>query len=247
MENNLGAFIKEWRKERHLGLRDLSKLTGISHAYLHVLEGGVDPRTKRPVSPTLQSLQKLSAGLDVPLELIVSLGLNQDLSLQQPGRINRPGSDDMKIEEDGSSPYQTYPVDQDNFLLAPVVGKISAGKPSISEEDIEHWWPVDISIMKLHGRDFSSYFYLRVKGRSMEPVVNDGDLVLVKKGPVGDGQIAAIIGGCEEVCLRKVQYLPEQDRLMLISRNPDYPPLVKSTSECMIVGRVIFRLGEPKW
>ncbi len=246
MENQLGAFIKEWRKERSLGLRDLSKLTGISHAYLHVLEAGVDPRTQRPVSPTLQSLQRLSSGMDVSLEVIVSLALNQDISLQQPGRVNRPGENGLEVQEE-SGPYSTFSVDQDNFLLAPVLGKISPGKSGISEEDIESWWPIDISIMKIHGRDFNNYFYLRKKGRSMEPVINDGDLVLVKKGPVEDGQIAVIVKDYAEACVNRIQHLPGLDQLMLISRNPDYPPQVMSTDECVIIGRVIFRLGEPKW
>ena len=81
----------------------------------------------------------------------------------------------------------------------------------------------------------------------MEPVINDGDLVLVKKGPVEDGQIAVIVKDYAEACVSKIQHLPDQDQLMLISRNPDYPPQVMSTDECVIIGRVIFRLGEPKW
>jgi len=247
MENRLGAFIKEWRKERSLGLRDLSKLTGISHAYLHVLEAGVDPRTNRPVSPTLQSLQKLSTGMDVALEVIISLGLNQDISLQQQGRINRPEEPGWEVQEDPGHAYSTFSVDQDNFLLAPVLGKISPGKSGISEADIESWWPIDLSIMKIHGRDFNNYFYLRLKGRSMEPVINDGDLVLVKKGSVEDGQIAVIVKDYAEACVNRIQHLPGLDQLMLISRNPDYPPQVMSANECVIIGRVIFRLGEPKW
>lgn len=246
MDNKLGAFLKEWRKERSLGLRDLSKLTGISHAYLHVLEAGVDPRTKRPVSPTLQSLQKLSAGLNVSLEVIISLGLNQDISLQQPGRIDRPGERGLEVREDSGHAY-TYAEEQDNFLLAPVVGQISAGNPTFSEDDIEEWWPVDLSIMKAHGRDFNSYFYHRFLGPSMEPVINDGDLVLIKKGPVKDGQIALLVGSPAEPIISRIQHLPDEGRLMLVFRHPDFQPRLVSTSECTLVGRVIYRLGEPKW
>jgi SOS-response transcriptional repressor LexA len=247
MDNKLGSFIKEWRKERNMGLRDLAKLTGISHAYLHVLEGGVDPRTKRPVSPTLQSLQKLATGLDVPLEVVISLGLNQDISLQLPGRINRPGGGDWEVQEEPGLRYSTIPVDQDNFLLAPILGQITGGKEDISEGNIEQWWPVDISIIKIHGRDFNSYFYLRIQERSMEPVLNEGDLALIKKGVVKDGDIAVVIGDNTEIWIKKIQYLSVRDQIMLISRNPDYPPLVRSTAECTIIGRVVFRLGEPKW
>lgn len=246
MDNKLGAFLKEWRKERNLGLRDLSKLTGISHAYLHVLEAGVDPRTKRPVSPTLHSLQKLSAGLNVSLEVIISLGLNQDISLQQPGRVDRPGEQGLEVREDSGNAY-TYAQEQDNFLLAPVVGQISAGNPAFSEDDIEEWWPVDISIIKNHGRDFNSYFYLRVQGPSMEPVINDGDMVLIKKGPVKDGQIALMAGSAIEPIISRIHHLPDEGRLMLVFRHPDFQPRLVSTSEYTLVGRVIYRLGEPKW
>lgn len=81
----------------------------------------------------------------------------------------------------------------------------------------------------------------------MEPLFNDQDMVLVKQGPVEDGQIAVVLCGTEDACVKKIQYLPEQDLLMLISRNPNYPPVTKPIADCQILGRVVLRIGEPRW
>lgn len=55
MKNNPEFFaktIKEERLRRGLSLREASALIGISHTYLSALENGVDPRSKKTVTPS---------------------------------------------------------------------------------------------------------------------------------------------------------------------------------------------------
>lgn len=58
---NFKDYVKQKRKEKNLSLRELSKISGISHSYLSQLETG-----KRNI-PTIYILKKLSKGLDEPL------------------------------------------------------------------------------------------------------------------------------------------------------------------------------------
>lgn len=67
--------------------------------------------------------------------------------------------------------------------------------------------------------------FTNINGRSL--LFNDKDLVLVKQGPVEDGGIAVILCEGENACVKKIQYLKKQDLLLLISRNPAYPPVTK--------------------
>lgn len=244
--NNLGKFIKRLRAEKDLSLRELAELTGLSHSYLHNLEIGSDPRSGKPLSPTIPSLEKLSTGLNVSLhELIDMVRGDEVVKSQEPSNIS--GADSFDSPKEPVVPEMAYELKMDNIRLVPVLGKVAAGEPIFAENRIEDWIPVDISIMRIHGADLSQYYYLRIHGNSMEPLFNDKDMVLVKQGPVEDGQIAVVLCGADDACVKKIQYLQEQELLMLISRNPNYPPVTKPITDCQLLGRVVLRIGEPRW
>lgn len=90
----LGSFIAKERNKRGLSLRDFAELCDISHSYLDNLEKGKDRRTNKPVSPTLDTLKKLSRGLDIPINDLINIALNES-------EIVSPKSDNdtSKIEE----------------------------------------------------------------------------------------------------------------------------------------------------
>lgn len=61
--NEFGTFLRELRGNR--SLREMQKITGLSHTYLSSLEKGVDPRSGKERKPTPAVLRKLSETLDV--------------------------------------------------------------------------------------------------------------------------------------------------------------------------------------
>jgi|GEM_PF-2475024 len=63
--NNLGIFIEKKIKEMHISEREISSRCGISHSYINQIIKGVNPRTGKPISPTLSTFEKLSKGLDI--------------------------------------------------------------------------------------------------------------------------------------------------------------------------------------
>lgn len=63
MENEFGEYLKELRGKR--SLREMERVTGISHTYLSTLEKGYDPRSGKERKPTPETLKKLSATLEV--------------------------------------------------------------------------------------------------------------------------------------------------------------------------------------
>jgi transcriptional regulator with XRE-family HTH domain len=60
----LGRFIREQRQLAHLSLRELSRLTSVSNAYLSQVERGIH-------EPSLRVLRALAAALGVPVEEMV--------------------------------------------------------------------------------------------------------------------------------------------------------------------------------
>lgn len=57
---DLGARLKELRKEKRLTLKELSDITGLSMGFLSNVERGIN-------SPTISSLQKICAALNITL------------------------------------------------------------------------------------------------------------------------------------------------------------------------------------
>ncbi|GAW28952.1 helix-turn-helix domain-containing protein [Carboxydocella sp. ULO1] len=83
--DKLGEYIRNKRKERGLSLRECARLCDISHSYLDSLEKGKDPRTNKPVSPTIDTLKKISKGLGVPIkELLDAADINVDYLPDDP-------------------------------------------------------------------------------------------------------------------------------------------------------------------
>jgi len=63
---NLAAFLRKTALERQLSLRDFANILGVSHSYVDKLMRGVDNRSNKPVSPTIDMLLKIPDALGIP-------------------------------------------------------------------------------------------------------------------------------------------------------------------------------------
>lgn len=68
--NYLGKYLKKKLKDLKVSEREISAKCGISHSYLNQLIKGVNPSTKKNISPTLSTFEKLSGGLGVSVEFL---------------------------------------------------------------------------------------------------------------------------------------------------------------------------------
>lgn len=101
---------------------------------------------------------------------------------------------------------------------APIVGAIPAGYPIIAFENIEGYADIPYS-------DEENYFFLRVKGDSMEPKIHTGDLVLIRKQNCAeDGQIVAARVNGDEATLKR--YKKQGNTVLLLPENPEYNPYI---------------------
>lgn len=101
----------------------------------------------------------------------------------------------------------------------PILGSIIAGVPLEAIENIDGWEEIP-QRMASQGE----FFALRVKGSSMEPVMNEGDIIIVKRqADCNSGEIAVVYVNGDEATLKKVQKSP--DGITLIAYNPSvYEP-----------------------
>ena len=123
------------------------------------------------------------------------------------------GNDDTKL------PEGAIPVDVSTFIKIPVYGEVSAGTGCFAENHIigyEYISPDSIS-------QYEEYFFLKVKGDSMEPQICNGDYALIQKQTsIDSGSIAVVIIDNEDGVIKKVNY--GSDWIELVSFNPYYPP-----------------------
>lgn len=125
-----------------------------------------------------------------------------------------------------SLPYGESPI--------PVIGTVRAGYGSLAfEED----YGVEYACVK----DPESYFYLVVKGDSMEPRLQDGDLALVHRQPtLENGDLGVMVFGEGEGTLKK--YIQRGNAVILQPFNPAYEEKVirgEELNQLFIAGKVV--------
>lgn len=95
----------------------------------------------------------------------------------------------------------------------PVLGRVVAGIPIEAITDIIDYEEIPAQMAKS-----GTYFALQVKGRSMEPTLHEGDVVIVRQQPeVENGEIAIVLINGDEATVKEVKESPEG--LTLIGHN----------------------------
>lgn len=134
------------------------------------------------------------------------------------------------IEPRNNSPDETsvpaydniVPINSENTVKIRILGKIACGQP-IFDDTVN----TDIS-----AADVKADFALICKGDSMKGArINDGDIVYIRAMPiVENGQIAAVAID-NEATLKRFYFYPEQGKLLLVSENSAYEPMIYSGDE----------------
>lgn len=119
--------------------------------------------------------------------------------------------------------------------LIPVVGTVRAGYGALAFEE-------DYGKEYASVKDPQNYFYLVVKGDSMEPRISDGDLALVRRQTTLDnGDLGVMVYGLDgEGTLKK--YIQRGNAVVLHPFNPAYEDLVIKGEELdhlYIAGKVV--------
>ncbi|QBB70166.1 transcriptional repressor LexA [Pseudolysobacter antarcticus] len=105
------------------------------------------------------------------------------------------------------------------FLELPLVGRVAAGQPILSEGHIERQFSIDRHMFRPR-----PHYLLRVEGESMRDVgIMHRDLIAVHRSPdATNGQIVvARIDG--EITVKRFRQV--RQRILLLPENPDFAPI----------------------
>ena len=121
----------------------------------------------------------------------------------------------------GNSPS----LQKEKGVKIPVYGNVAAGIPIEAITDIE-----DFEEIPEHWLNSGEYIALRIKGDSMEPRIENGDIVIVRLQSTAESgdTVIALVNGDEATC-KKIKIRPEG--IMLSSINTAYDPMFYSNTE----------------
>lgn len=122
----------------------------------------------------------------------------------------------------------------------PVLGVIACGEPILADENI-----VDSIAFPSELLPSGNLFFLKAKGDSMEPVIKDRSLVMIRRQEdCESGEIAAVlVNGDEEATLKRVRKLGEM--VLLEAINEDYEPyVVTKDNPARIIGKALKVLND---
>ena len=181
--------------------------------------------TKRELAKRIgvheSSINKYEKGLvDIPLSKISELA-----------RV-------LKVTEAYLMGWEEKTLQTQQGLKIPVLGTVAAGIPISAVEDI-----LDYEEIPLAWQNQGEFFALKIKGDSMEPRMESGDVVIVKQqSDANSGDTVIVLVNGDDATCKKLQ--KTENGIMLVSTNPKYPPMFYSLEDIqakpvVILGKVV--------
>lgn len=126
-------------------------------------------------------------------------------------------------------------IKENNSIEIPILGRVAAGYPVLSEQNIEGTLFIDSSLI----RKGSDYFGLKVRGDSMiDDGIFEGDTVIVKSqnNAINNEIVIAMVDSDTTV----KRYKKNKDNIELLPANKDFEPIIIShKDDFSILGKVV--------
>ena len=199
-----------WKKFLELCANNNTKPTSVALA-LNVSRGSVT-NWKKGVIPQDTTLKKIADYFGVSVEHF-------------KGETERAQSESEVID-----------LDQRKMRMVPLFETVSAGFGAYASEDIQDYMPVYFH----NPSEAAQTICIKVRGDSMYPKIENGDIIQVhKQESVDSGSIAVVLLDGDEGLVKVVEY--GSDWIELLSINPMYPPMRfdrAETEKIRVVGLV---------
>lgn len=208
--------LKQLRHDRQLSQQGLADRLGFSKSSVNMYERGER-------EPGIESMEAIADYFNIDLDYLT-------------GRSDIPNRSEWlkSIDTSGSSANidNIIPISKKRF---PLLGDIACGTPIFADEEKELYVEA--------GANIDADFCLRAKGDSMTGArINDGDIVFIRKqGTVDNGEIAAVVIE-DEATLKRVNYYPQQELLILKAENSQYADMVytgEQLNHIIILGKAV--------
>lgn len=209
----LGEIIKEYRASQGLSQDAIADRSGLSKAYISILERNKNPKTGVAPIPSLKTINAIAIAINSDFDTIFSR-LDPDFQVTIGDQL-------PQTQQTASLPSNIIPFP--TMSKVPLVGQIACGTPILAEENITDYVDVPGHI--------KADYALTCKGDSMVNAgIRDGDIVYIRQqDEVENGQIAAVMVDGDEATLKRFYF--DGSQVQLVAENPKIMPRAFSGEE----------------
>ena len=96
----LGNILIDYRNRMQISQREFARRCGLSNSYISFIENEYNPRTGKPIVPTIEQYQKIASGMDMTVHQLFEL-LDEDspvdLHVSSAPFVEEPKNDDVRV------------------------------------------------------------------------------------------------------------------------------------------------------
>lgn len=78
---NLGEIVKEFRIRNALTMDEFARRTGLSKGYISMLEKNKNPRTGKPITPSIETYDTIANAMRISIEELMTLAKGTNVAL----------------------------------------------------------------------------------------------------------------------------------------------------------------------
>lgn len=87
----LGDLVKSYRESHNISMDEFSKMCALSKGYISMLENNINPRSNKPIAPTLPTVKKIATAMNVDVDFILKIiDSDQEISLDSKSENLEP-------------------------------------------------------------------------------------------------------------------------------------------------------------
>ena len=192
------------RLDEAMRIRDISaaELSRISK----VNEGAISQYRAGKYKASQRSLDKLARALNVSIPWLMGA--------------------DVPMTDEPTAPTLPSPTITEDTVTFPIVTSVAAHYDGVFIDESTTGEKIEVPRAYLKGRKAEEFCAMRVRGDSMFPAFQNGDVVLVLRQSTMNhsGEIGVISYGDDEMTIKRINYADGEDWLELVPLNPAYPP-----------------------
>ena len=225
----LGTIINQYRKNNKLSMDAMALRSGLSKAYIAILENERNPISGKPSKPSLETIQKLAQAMGITTDDLISMMDGDDLVSFDP--------DD---EQKNTSIKLPHP---ETVRTIPVYADLSCGTGLFVDDQIIDTVTVPVSMLP---NKHAEYFAQTAHGDSMTGAgIKDGDILIFKKtSSIDNGQI-----GCfcidDNIAMCK-KFSQNGGSIFLMPANDKYQPIpIEPENQCFrVIGLLVAQVSK---
>jgi XRE family transcriptional regulator len=250
----LGELLKSYRTEHKLSMDAFCELSDLTKGYISMLEKNEHPKSKKPIVPSYDTIEKIAKGMQISTDdLINMLDDEQEIQINAtPAVLSKSQIQSIydELEPNGQRKVVTYA----EKLRDEQEKRKKAKKNEVLEKVVQLYgydyydhatsagtgqYLNDVRVERIElPVDVDADFVIPIKGDSMEPDYQDGDLVFIQTSVDLNDGVIGVFNYNGEAYIK--QLVIDEDQAYLHSLNPEYKDMpITPETDFRIIGEVV--------